>query len=159
MAYNIMDIIYKGIDVATKRRSVFEKIEQENPNNLQIKIVSRVLIKEVNRTILYYGDLLNKYKGADFEEINILIYDKISFLINSFDKKIFIPKISTVREYIRYSIDINKDLYSLLIDIQGRLVLNTSDTGTITYIILTDIINYTSKHIDLLENIMRQYLN
>ena len=151
MGYNVADIINKAIKIALRRRTIYEKIGQEKYDILSIKIISTVLIKEVDRTIEYYEALLKEINDVEFEEIDFSIYDKMSFLINDFNKRIDIAEINNVREYLTFSLSLEKSLYSLLIDIQGRFVTNTSDIHTETYRILSDIIDNKTKHIAMIE--------
>ncbi|KJR48824.1 hypothetical protein UF75_0711 [Desulfosporosinus sp. I2] len=154
MGYNVTDIINKAVAIAIKRRTINETIGQENPDNLSIKIISNVLIKELDKTIEYYETLLSKISDVEFEEIDFSIYDKMSSLINDFNKRIDIEiKINNVREYLRFSLELEKSIYSLMMDIQGRFVKNTSDIHSKTYKILSNIIDNKVKHIEMLEKI------
>lgn len=155
MGYNIVDIIDKGINIAIRRKVIFEKIGKNRCDIPTMKILSTVLIKEVDRTIQYYETLKKEIGNVEFEEIDFVIYDKISFLINEFNERIYVPEINDVKEYLRFSVDLEKDTYSLLIDIQGRFVKNTSDMHTKTYKILSQIIGNIDKHIKTLEKILK----
>ena len=155
MGYNVIDIINKGIDIASRRKTIFENIELEKCDIPSIKIISKVLIKEVDRTIEYYNILKKEIGNEEFEEIDFAIYDKMAFLINEFNKRIFVPEITNVREFLEFSLDLEKDAYSLLIDIQGRFVKKTSDIHTKTYKILSDIINNIDSHITTLEKTLK----
>lgn len=155
MGYNVIDLIDKAINIAGRRKSIFENIGEQKSDITSIKIMSKVLAKEVDKTIQYYETLKKEIGDSELEEIDFGIYDKISFLINEFNKKIYLSEINNVREYLRFSIDLQKDTYSLLVDIQGRFVKNTSDMHTKTYKILSDIISNISRHITTLENTLR----
>ena len=154
MGYNVTDILNKAVTIAIKRRTIYETIGQENRDILSIKIMSNVLIKELDKTIGYYETLLSKISDVEFEEIDFSIYDKMSSLINDFNKRIDVEiKINNVREYLRFSLEMEKSIYSLMMDIQGRFVKNTSDIHTKTYKILSDIIDNKVKLIEMLEKI------
>jgi hypothetical protein len=155
MGYNIMDLISKGRDIAVRRKFIFENIGKENLDNSSVKIISRVLIKEVENTIQYYERLEREASNEDFEEIDLVTYNKISFLINEFNKKVCAPKISNVSEYLKFSLDLERDTYALLIDVRGRLIRNASDAHTMTYYILSDIINNIAIHIATLEKTIK----
>ena len=155
MGYNVVDILDKAIKIANKRKSIFESIEKEKCDITAMKVISKVLIKEVDRTIKYYEKLKEEVGDAEFEEIDFVIYDKISFLINEFSKRIYVPHVNNVREYLKFSIDLEKDNLSLLVDIQGRFVKSTSDIHTKTYEILSKLIDNIEKHVITLENILK----
>ena len=151
MGYNVADIIEKAINIAKKRKTLYKNIENKKDSILGIKIISRVLIKEVDRTIEYYEELLKEAGNMNSEDIDFSIYDKISFLINEFNGRINRVEINTVQDYLSFSLGMEKSLYSLLIDIQGRLVKTLNDTQTNTYKILSEIIKNKADHILRLE--------
>lgn len=71
------------------------------------------------------------------------------------DKTIGYYEALIVREYLGFSLIMEKSVYSLHMDIQGRFVKNTSDIHTKTYKILSDIIDNKAKHIAMLEKTFR----
>lgn len=153
MAYNVADIIEKAVNIAVRRRAVYQKIGQDKGDILSIKILTKVLSKEVNKTIEYYETLLNLVNDRDFEEIDFSIYDKISFLINDFNNRINTENVRNARELLNFSLEMEKAVYSLFLDIQGRFVKTGDDVRTNTYRILTDIIENKAKHIEMLEQL------
>lgn len=155
MGYNIIDILNKGIDVSTKRKAIFEAIGQKNCDIPSIKIMSTVLSKQVDRTIKYYKELKNEITPDECDEIDFVIYDKISFLINEFSSRLYVPEIDNIRDFLRFSLNLEKDLYSLLVNIQGRLVKNTNAEHTKTYETLTKAIKNVSSHIETLKDLLK----
>ena len=123
MAYNIIDLIDKAIDITIKRKAIYEKIGNEPFGIPSISILSKVLAKDLDKTLQYYEALKNEIANESFEEIDFAIYDKISFLINEFTKKLSVPDIKNTKEFLEFYLNLEKDLYSLLIDIQGRFVM------------------------------------
>jgi hypothetical protein len=156
MGYNVIDLIDKAIKGAIRRKELHENIGREKCDIQSIKIMSKVLVKEIDRTIQYYEILKKEIDIVEFEEIDFYVYDKISFLIDEFNKKIYMPPIDNIREYLKFSLHIEKDLKSLLIDVQGRFVKNTSDLNTKTYEILSDMINNKASIIEVLEKILNK---
>lgn len=156
MGYNVIDLIDKAINMAIKRKSIYKKIEEQKNDIPSIKVMSNVLTKEVNKTIAYYEKLKKEIGDEEFEEIDFWIYDKISFIINEYNKKNYVPEVNNVREFLKFSLDLEKDIYALIMDIQGRLVKNSDDVNTKTYKILTKIIKNKEKHIETLENILKE---
>ncbi|PJI09574.1 MULTISPECIES: hypothetical protein [Clostridium] len=151
MAYNIVDILDKAINVANKVKIEYETIGKEKCDIQSIKIMSKVLVKQLDKTIEYYESLKEQIGDTEFEEIDFFIYDKMASLINQFNKKTYIKDINNVRDYLMFSLGLEKDVYSLLIDVQGRFVEDTSDMNTETYKILSNIINNEAEHIAILE--------
>lgn len=151
MGYNVTDIINKAINIALRKKVEFENIGKEKCDIQSIKIMSTVLAKQEDKTIKYYETLKKEIGSMEFEEIDFVIYDKMSFLIDEFNKKKYVIDINNVRDYLKFSLDLEKDAYSLLIDIQGRFVKNKSDIHTKTYKILSDIISNEASHISMLQ--------
>jgi hypothetical protein len=116
MEYKVADIINKAVDIASRRRTIYENMGQEKSDVLPIKILSKVLIKEVDRTIEYYTALLKELSDLDFEENDFLEYDKMVNDLN--EKKVNIEEITKVREYMKLSLELEK---LLLMYIQSGL--------------------------------------
>lgn len=155
MGYNVIDLINKAIKLAIRRRKIYENIGKDKCDIPSIEIMSKVLEKEIDRTIKYYETLKNEINGVEFDEIDFYIYDKMSFLIDEFNKKIHVTEINNVREYLKFSLDSEKDGQSLLIDLQGRFVKNASDLNTKTYEILSNMIDNNARNIAVLEKILK----
>lgn len=154
MGYNVADIIEKAVKITMRRRTIYEKIGQEKCDILSIKVISKVLVKQIDKTIEYYQTLLDEINDTEFEEIDFSIYDKMSSLISDFNNRISVAEVTNVREFLNFSLDMEKAVYSLLIDIQGRFVKNASDIHTNTYRILTDIISNKAQHIEMLVQVL-----
>ena len=155
MGYNVIDLIDKAIKVATRKKNIYESIGKDKCDIPCIEIMSKVLVKEIDKTIKYYEELKNEISEGEFDEIDFYIYDKMSFLIDEFDKKTYVTEINNVKEYLKFSLDLEKDGKSLLIDVQGRFVKNTSDLNTKTYEILSNMIDNKARNIALLEETLK----
>lgn len=153
MGYTIIDILDKAILIQNKQVEIFQIIAHENNNITVIKLLSKILIEKACKIRDYYNDLKNNIsKRNDIEELDIMIYDKISFLINEFNTRIYIPSITCAKEYLLFTRDLTKDIYSLFIDIQGRLVNNFCSNSQFTYNILSKIISCLDEHIEDFDN-------
>lgn len=152
MGYNVVDIIDKAISIANKRKEIIS--EKHNPNPSAV-VISRVLIKEINKIIEYYEDLKNEIKSCEIEEIDFYTYDKISFLMNSFSNKIKDVNVSSLRDFLKHSLETEKDLYAMFIDVRGRFVNKSSDVNTKTYETLTKIIENKARVIKMLEKSLK----
>lgn len=155
MGYNVIDLINKAIDISIKKKAIYEHIGQRKCDIPSMEMVSTILIKQINNTIRYYETLKREAEDRAFEEIDLSIYDRISFLINEFNKKMYEPQINNIRDFLEFSLISERDTYSLFIDIQGRFVKNTRDIHTKTYNILSDMINNKVKLITTLEKIIK----
>lgn len=148
MSYNVVDILDKAINLAEKRKEIITKRHNENAS---IEVMAKVMVKEIDKVIMYYDKLKCETKNSELEEIDFFIYDKISFLMSSFSNKIVNSTIGSPRQFLERSLNIEKDLYAMFIDIRGRFVNNSSDVQSKTYEILTDIIENKANIIKMLE--------
>lgn len=155
MAYNIIDIIDKAINIAINRKNIYEGIIKEKSNDSSLKIISKALVIETEKTINYYISLKNELSDQLLDEIDFSIYDKMSFLINEFNKKKYLMEIHNPQEFFMFSYFMERDLYSLFIDIQGRFVNNTDDMNKKTYKILSDLITQKAKIILEIEGFIK----
>lgn len=155
MGYNVIDLIDKSIDITNRERKIYENIGEENCNIPPIKILSKVLIAHVDKDLKYLEDQKNNLINVEIEDIDFGVYDKMSFLINEFNKKIYIKKVINARDYLEFSLNFQKDVYSLLVDLQGRSVKCTDDINTKTYKTLSYMISNKAKHIDVLEKFLK----
>jgi len=151
MGYNVLDIIDKAIDIQNRRKIILKSVVSEHKAKATIILMCKVLCNQIDEIISYYHELEDEIRDTEFEEIDIIIYDKISFLINEFNNKIYYQDIENAKDYLKFLLNLAKDTYSLFIDIQGRLVKNINDTSTKIYDILSKIINNIKKQIETIE--------
>lgn len=152
MGYSIIDIIDKSVAIANKRKELYTEISVQNNLLPSIKILSKVLADNVNKTLLYYQRLKEEVNNDDTEKIDFAIYDKISFLINQFNLRVYSTDATTPKEFLCFSVYFEKEILALFLDIQGRLITHASDTTSKTYIILTDMIKIKTNLIHDLES-------
>ena len=155
MGYNAIDLLDKSIFIANKRKEIYTKIGEKNTSNTALLLISKVLVKNVEKSIQYYKKLKNEISEDILEDIEFTAYDKISFLINEFNKKLLVPDISDVKELLGFSLEFEKLLYALFIDIQGRLVQKEEDTDSTTYKLLSNIIRRKEKQLESLEKAIK----
>ena len=136
LGYNIIDIIDKAIAIAYKRKELYTEISNQNHQPPAIKILAKVLADNVDKTFLFYENLKKEVDDEEVEKIDFVIYDKISFLINQFNLRIHTTDATTPKEFLKFSLNFEKEILTLFLDIQGRLVKNSSDTVSTTYVIL-----------------------
>lgn len=155
MGYSIVDIIDKVIKVAERRKSLYVSIGEKNNSNPSIIVMSKVLVREADKTIEYYEQIKREISDTELEEIDFYKYDKMSFLIDDFYKRLIEVQIENTKEYLRNLLEVEKDIYAVFIDVRGRFVNKASDTETRTYEILSKIINNKGKNIKELEKVIK----
>jgi hypothetical protein len=156
VAYDVNDIIDKAVNIALKRKSIYENVKQQNKDIYSITITSKVLIKDVEKTIGLYKKLTIELKDVALEEIDFGTYDKISFLINEFNGKLYLYDMKDIKDFLKFSLNLEKDIHSLFLSIQGRLIKNKNDVNTKTYKVLSAMINNKAKLIGSIEKILRE---
>ena len=155
MSYDVRDLIDKAIEIGKKRVIIYNNIGRSNSSNSSIKIVSEVLSKKQKRTIEYYELLRKEIKVEDKDEIDFLTYDKLSFLVNEFNQKKYIPEINNAKEFLIFSLNLEEDINSLFIDLQGRLMNSTKDINSKCYNVLSEMITYKIKTIKGLKDTLK----
>lgn len=141
MSYNVIDIINKAIKIEEQKVFIINKLIKEKQNSPNIILLSKVFEKESQKSINYYKEIKHEINNDELEEIEFRTYDKISFLINEFSSKMFIPDVRTPKEYLQLALRIASDELALFIDIKGRFVNNSNRNYGITYDILSKIIS------------------
>ena len=147
-----MDVMDKAIVIAYKRKELYTGISTQNDQSPTVTILSKVLADNVDKTLIYYEKLKKEILDKEVEIIDFAIYDKISFLINQFNLRLYTIDATTPKELINFSLNLEKEILSLFLDIQGRLIKNANDTKSTAYIILSDMIKTKTKLIKDLEN-------
>ena len=151
MGYNVLDIIDKAINIENRKKTIIKSVVAEDEISPVIKLMCKVLCKKIDEIIEYYEELKIEIINTEYEDIDIRIYDRVSFLINEFNSKIYVQDIKNGKDYLKLSLNFAKDEYSLFLDIQGRLVKNMDDTNTKTYEILSKMIENIKKRIQIIE--------
>ncbi|MGV8981720.1 hypothetical protein [Clostridium sp.] len=148
MGYDIIDIINKAIAIAYKRKALYTEISNQTNLPPAVKILSKVLADNVDKTFLYYQKLKNEVHSDEPEKINFAIYDKISFLIGQFNLRVYATDAATPKDFMSFTLQFEKEILALFLDIQGRLVITSYDTNSKTYTILSDMIKTKANLID-----------
>ncbi|MCY6372699.1 hypothetical protein [Clostridium ganghwense] len=155
MGYNVLDVIDKLIMIKQKVKGIYINISYMDIEEQAIKLVATALAQVQEKHIKYYEELRNKI-GENTEEIDFVIYDKISFLIDEYKNRvdIFEVKPKDIKEILNLAFDFENKNGALIIDIQGRLVKKESDVETKTYRILSEILQKEQSYIKELKSIL-----
>jgi hypothetical protein len=151
LGYNIIDVIDKAITIPQKRKDLYTQISNQLSQHPVVKILSKVLADNVDKTLFYYKKLKAEIKPNEMDMIDFGIYDKISFLINQFNLRIYVTDAATPKDFLSFSTELEKEILALLLDIQGRLVKTSSDTTSTSYTTLSNMIKLKTKLIENLE--------
>ncbi|MDO5516114.1 MAG: hypothetical protein Q4F66_01085 [Clostridium sp.] len=151
MGYSVIDLLEKCIQIENIKIKYLEDMIEKKRNETVIQIVCRVFSKDCLNTITFYNDIKESIDSAEISEINVMTYDKMSFLFNEFIKKIYIPDLDTPRKYLLYALDLAKDKHSLFVDIQGRLYNDSKEDNSVTYKVLTKLVKKSEDQIRSIE--------
>lgn len=154
MSYNVNDIIEKTVKIEEKRILMINDLINENNNLPTINLLGKVFEKECRKMINYYREIQSEINDTELEEIDFRTYDKISFLINEFCNKMYMPMVETPKEYLSNALRMAGDELALFIDIQGRLVNNLNNVNGITYNILSRIISKLKTHVENINKVL-----
>lgn len=157
MGYTVLDIINKIITIKLKVKSIYSNIESEKNIDISFKCVVSALLQEQQKHIDYYKKLEKQLKGQELEDIDFVIYDKISSLIIEYNNKVNLLNISPkyITELLSLALDFQNQNSALMIDIQGRLVRKSNDVDSKNYNILTNVLEHEKKYMKILNNLLK----
>lgn len=149
--YDIRDVLRKGIDVASKKRTIYEHIKEDN-GDVRVRMMVQVMINQVDSDINHYQSMIQNISDEMAEDIDFGTYDKISSLVNQFSRILTTPQIRERKLFLEYAVELEKSIYALLVDIKGRLVTSELIANSISYYVLLEMIDAKEKLILELEN-------
>lgn len=157
MAYTASDLLAKIIYVEEKKRSICGARLEEIKNNTRIYVLIKVLMKKLDENIEFNKKLKEEVEKTQMEEINFVVYDKISFLIDEFSNKIVAPDVFNIKSVFKSCLEFQKDILALYIYIQGKVLQKQADVGTSTYKVLNTMIAKKKKELKELEDFQKKY--
>lgn len=147
--YDIRDILRKGIDITNRKKIEYEKL-LENSGDVRMRILIGIFIRATQKDIDYYQRLIDNITDTIAETIDFGVFDKVSNLVNQFNRMIVKLDIKDRRELVSFALMQEKSTYALLVDIQGRMVTSNS-ASSIAYYVLLELIDEKRKFIEELE--------
>lgn len=157
MAYTVLDLLDKIIYVEEKKRNIcgigLEKVKDDT----RIYILVKVLMKNLNDSIEFHKELKEEVKKTEMQEIDFIVYDKVSFLIDEFSNNVMAPDNFNIKSIFKCCLDFQKNILSLYIYIQGKIVQREEDVGTSTYKVLNTMIAEKKKEVKELEDFAKRY--
>lgn len=147
--YDIRDILRKAIEIASMKRSAYQKL-QDNSGDIRMRVLIGVFIKAMNSDISYYQRVIENVSDQMATGLDFSTFDKISSLVNQFERLITDIHITDRKELVRYVLEQEKASYALMVDIQGRLVV-TETASSIAYYVFSELIHNKKHYIEELE--------
>ncbi len=152
--YDIRDVLNKGIEITKKWKQNLEKA-RDDQGDVRIRMVMNVLIKSTENDITHYESLIHGITNDMAEDLDFAFYDKISSLVNQFSRTIIGPTTNDRKELIKFAIEQENAVYALILDIQGRMVMDNESYDNQAYNVLSEVIEEKRKLISQLENMVR----
>ncbi len=152
--YTVIDLIEKIIIIEQKGHEIYRLISLMDDIDKNIKVVARVLASEEKRHAKIYQDLKEEVEKEDVPCIDFGTYDKASNLISSFRYPIS-GHIKDIEQLLKFALDFEEQTISLVLSIQGLLIRDSADSASVTYDVLTQIIEEEKKHIKNIERFLR----
>ena len=109
MGYKIVDVIDKAVNIDEKILVLINKVEESDKFDTKIEIMSKVLKKQFVSKIQGYKEIRKEAEMINMDDIDFFVYDKMSFLINEFNKQENKLDIKDIKSYVNSLIDIEKD--------------------------------------------------
>ena len=152
--YTVLDLIEKLIIIEEKGYEIYRLISLMEDIDTNIKVVARILASEEKRHAQIYKNLKTKVQQDEVPPIDFGIYDQASNLISSFRYPIS-GHIKDIDQLLRFALDFEEQSVSLVLSIQGLLIRESGDSGTVTYDVLSEIVKEEKKHIENIERFLR----
>lgn len=148
--YDVRDLIKKAIAIAEKKKRLLLSILENTPDP-RLRILIQVMINTVEKDIQFYLTMNQELENQTLDPIDFAVYDTIASLINQFGRGMVSTKIKTRQEMVNFSVDIEKAVLALMLDIQGRLAQAEGGGHSTTYVIVGRAIEQKKKTIENLE--------
>lgn len=157
LGYTTLDLLDKIIYVVEKKKNICGVKLENTKNNTRIYVIAKVFMKNLDKSIAFTKDLKEEIKKTEMEEIDFIVYDKISFSIDEFSSKIVALDILDIESIFEYCLDFQKDILALCTYIQGKIVQREEDMDTSTYKALNTMIVEKKKQVKKLEDFYKKY--
>lgn len=148
--YDVRDLIKKAIAIAEKKKRLLLGILENTPDP-RLRVLIQVMINMVERDIQFYMMVNLEIEGQALDPIDFGVYDTIASLVNQFGRGLIAKKVNTRQEMVTFSVEIEKAVLALMLDIQGRLAQAEGGGHSTTYVVIGKAIDQKKKTIENLE--------
>lgn len=152
--YTIIDLLDKLIATEKKGYEMYHLISQMEDIDDHIKLVAKILASEEQRHAKVYEAIKTKINHDDLPCIDVGIYDQASNLINNF-RYPTLGHIKDIKQLLHFALEFEEQGISLVMSIQGLLIKESTDSATVTYDVLSQVIKEEHKHIENIEKFLR----
>lgn len=149
--YTICDVIEKLILIEKDSKKMYAGMADKSKKYIMLNAMAKTLADEESKHINLYESLKIDLKDEENIEIDVFLYDKVAKLLHEFRSNMIEREFQDIQELVKYALEFEKKNIALLLDIQGKLVLNLQDTSKVSYIMISKLIEEEKKHEEELE--------
>lgn len=153
--YTVVDIIDKIIEIDEKSVELYKLLQRNLTISDHARLVAGVFIREEERHINTYKKIKEEISNIEEAQIDFDIYDTISKIISAFKNELIYKEVYEVREILIDALDFKQKHLALVVRIQGLLVRKSEDVESISYKVLTRIIDEEKRHVEIIEAFLR----
>lgn len=146
VGYSIIDILEKLIILEKKGYDMYLAISQLENIDEKIKVVARILADQEARHIELYKKIKKITEAGEVPSIDFDLYDQASQLISAYVSPLT-THMDDIQELLRFALDFEKQNLALVMRIQGLLVRGPGGKDSVSYKVLSAIIQEEKKHI------------
>lgn len=144
--YTILDILDRLIIMGKKGYNVYHTISLNEDMDEKIRVVARILIGRKSSHMQMYKKIRKITKKKELSSIDFDIYDQASQMISNF-RYPTLSEIDDIQHLLQFALNFEKQNLALVMSIQGLLVRGLEGNSSISYHVLTEIIEEEKKHI------------
>jgi len=152
--YTILDILDKLIVLEEKGYKMYHTISLREDIDERIKMVARILADQESRHMQLYKKIKEITEERELPSIDFDIYDQASQLLSNFIHPNALH-IEDIQQLLQFALDFEKQNLALVMSIQGILVRGLNANSSVTYNVLTEVIEEERKHIEDIERFIR----
>ena len=154
IGYTILDILAKLIMIEKRGYDIYHSISLREEIDERLRMVARILKDQESKHMDLYKKIKKTAEKDVLPSIDFDIYDQASQLLSNFTPPSSLH-IMNIQQLLQFAHNFEKQNLALVISIQGLLVRGPNVQGSITYNVLTQIIEEGKKHIKNIERFIR----
>lgn len=144
--YTICDLIEILILIEKDAKKMYSRIADKSKNYIMLNAMAKTLANEEAKHVKLYENLKNDLKDEENIEIDVFLYDKVAKLLYEFRSNVIEKEFQDTQKLIKYALEFEKKNVALLLDIQGKLVLNLKDVYKVSYEVISKLIKEEKEH-------------
>lgn len=153
--HTIIDVIDRIIEINEQSAELYKLLQKNFTISEQVRLATGVFVREKERHINTYVRIKEEFLNSENIQIDFDVYGTISKIISAFKKELIYIEAFELKGILAYALDFRQKLIALIVRVQELLVRKSEDTESISYKILTRIIDEEKKHVKMIEAFLR----